>query len=43
MTPPELAKNRERTLKRNPNMLYHFKKRALRIAAVPEGAEKVVG
>jgi putative endonuclease len=40
---PELAKNRERALKRNPNMLYHFKKRALRIAAVAEGGEKVMG
>ena len=52
---PELAKKRERTLKRCPRMLYLFKKRALNNPTtstkkrgfirtlVSEGTEKVVG
>lgn len=40
---PEEAKNRERALKRNPNMLYHFKKRGLNKPAGSKCAENVVG
>ena len=37
------AKLRERKLKRNPNMLKYFKKRALNSASSPIGVKEVVG
>ncbi len=40
---PELAKSRERALKHNPNMLYHFKKRAFSSESAPKRAKEVVG
>ena len=43
---PKLAKNRERALKRNPNMLFHFKKRGLSKLSDkvgPSGRRQVVG
>ncbi len=39
---PEYAKKRERALKRNPNMLFHFKKRALRNQLVRKGTKEIV-
>ncbi len=39
---PEYAQKRERALKRNPNMLFHFKKRVLRNQSVRKGAKEIV-
>jgi len=39
----EMAKNRERLLKRNPNMLTCFKKRALICASLLSSKNEVVG
>ncbi len=39
----EEAKIHERKLKHNPNMFYHFKKRALLCASKPHGLKEVVG